>query len=75
MNVELHLDPRPPAAALEDLISRHGPARVAAALLRVLAARLRPSRRRSADDLSGWLRRDIGLDPLGKSPEYWKFLP
>ena len=75
MNVELHLEPRPPAAALEDLISLHGPLRVSAALLRVLAARLRPSRRRSAEDLSNRLRRDIGLDPLGKSPEYWKYLP
>lgn len=67
-------EPQPLPAELVRLIDQHGPARLAAAVLVLIAAR--PLRPRNADaaSLPAHLRRDIGLPPAPVRTDYWHHL-
>ena len=72
MNAQiLHEDIHPPTAVIERLLAEHGALRVLGALLRVLVCRDR-HRAHNLDDLSGHVRRDIGLPAEPSSRKYWE---
>lgn len=64
MNAILNDESLRPAELLADLIERHGPWRVVAALAALLVRRARRARAARAMDLPDHLRRDIGLPDL-----------
>lgn len=64
MNAILNEQSLRPADLLADLIERHGPWRVLAALAALLVRRAGARRPMHADDLPDHLRRDIGMSDL-----------
>lgn len=75
MNLHLFAENRqPPSVILANLMDEHGVFRVLGAVLKALVRR-DPSRRGLyADDLSGHLRRDIGLPPQAEARRHWDLL-
>lgn len=77
MNAQVNIDTRvtrdlaTTAAAVQAVVAEHGIIRVALALA-ALAARRRGSARLWEGDLPDRLRRDIGLDPLPPSRNWWE---
>ena len=72
MILELDSDRRRfPASDLGALIDRHGPARVLAALAVALLRRVQRPAPTAANDLSAYLRRDVGLQWDPPSPRHW----
>lgn len=64
MNAVLNDETPRPADLLADLIERHGPWRVVAALAALLVRRARTAPRAQVMDLPDHLRRDVGLPDL-----------
>lgn len=75
MNMQLLAEDRQsPSVILSRLMDEHGVLRILGALFKALLRRDRGAGPPFADDLSGYLRRDIGLSPRKESARHWDLL-
>lgn len=75
MNMHLLAEDRQsPSVVLSHLMDEHGVLRILGALFKALLRRDRSARHLFAEDLSGHLRRDIGLLPRMESRRHWDLL-
>ncbi|HQY43048.1 MAG TPA: hypothetical protein PK450_02630 [Paracoccaceae bacterium] len=75
MNLHLLAENRqPPSVILAKLMDEHGVLRVLGAVLKALVRRDPSKRDLFAEDLSGHLRRDIGLSPQAEARRHWDLL-
>jgi len=71
MNAQVNHDFPTPSVAVRALVAEYGLVRVALALAAMIA-RPRGVTRRYDADISDRMRRDIGLEPLPASRNYWE---
>lgn len=75
MNMHLSVDKRQsPSVILSNLLDEHGVLHVIGALFKALLRRDRSIHGPFAEDLSGHLRRDIGLSPRSEPRRHWDLL-
>ncbi len=75
MNLHLLAENRqPPSVILSNLMDEHGVLRILGAVLKALLRRDGSGARLFADDLSGYLRHDIGLPPREEARRHWDLL-
>lgn len=75
MNMQLLAEDRQsPSVVLSRLVDEHGVLNILGALLKALLRRDRRAGPPFVEDLSGHLRRDIGLLPRAESARHWDLL-
>ena len=72
MNALLNSDETTPFVAMESLVAKHGAWTVLMAFVALLVRRTDAEKQGRLDDLSPYLRRDVGLPPVEEPRKYWE---
>ena len=72
MNALLNSDETTPFVAMESLVAKHGAWTVFMAFVALLVRRTDTEKQGRLDDLSPYLRRDVGLPPVEEPRKYWE---
>ncbi len=71
MNALINSDDTTPFFAMESLVAKHGAWTILKTFLALLVRRKGKEKQGRLDDLSPYLRRDVGLPPIEGPLKYW----